>query len=95
MALNTNNRLDWIGLPGKKTLSVSLKFVNYDRKIFYNIGAWGQCYKTFYVCDLRIFVISISVYQTRPEKLTNDKHPRLLQKSIFYGRNKCYNTPML
>ncbi len=30
------------------------------RKTFYNIDTWAQCYKTFYCCNLRIFVISQS-----------------------------------
>ncbi len=34
------------------------KFVIYGRKKFYNIGTRAHCYKTFYVCNLRIFVIS-------------------------------------
>jgi hypothetical protein len=33
-------------------------FVNYGRKKFYNIETWGECYKTFYSRNLRIFVIS-------------------------------------
>jgi hypothetical protein len=40
--------------------------------------------KLFFVCDFWIFVLSWSVYQTRPEMLTNDKHTSLLQKSVIY-----------
>jgi predicted nucleotide-binding protein (sugar kinase/HSP70/actin superfamily) len=32
-----------------------------------------------------------SVSQTRPEKLTNDKHSNLLRKLVNYGRKKFYN----
>ncbi len=55
------------------------------------LSIWGQCYKTFFVCDLQFFVLSSSVSQTRPEKLTNDKHWSLLQKSVIYGQKKFYN----
>jgi hypothetical protein len=52
---------------------------------------WGQCYKTFSVRDLQIFAQSSSVSQTRPEKLTNDKHSNLSRKSVIYGQKKFYN----
>jgi hypothetical protein len=29
--------------------------------MFYNVGPWAQCYKTFFVRELGIFVISYSV----------------------------------
>jgi hypothetical protein len=35
--------------------------LNYGRIKFYNIEHWAQCYETFYVRNLRIFVISLSV----------------------------------
>jgi hypothetical protein len=38
----------------------------------------GECYKTFSVHDLQIFVLSLSVCQTRQKKLTNYKHSSLL-----------------
>ena len=50
---------------------------------FCNIGPRGQCYKTI-VCDLQIFVLSVC--QTRPEKLTNDKRSSLLWESVIYGQ---------
>ncbi len=59
-------------------LQLIIKGVTYGRKMFYTIDTWGQCYKTFSVRDLQIFVLSQSVCQTRPEKLTNDKHSNLL-----------------
>jgi hypothetical protein len=31
--------------------------VNCDRKIFYSTGHWCQCYKAFYVRNLRMFVV--------------------------------------
>ncbi len=42
---------------GKRS-SVLLYDKNYCRTIFYSTGSWGQCYKTFFVRNLRIFVIS-------------------------------------
>ncbi len=44
-----------------KHLRLLRTFVNYRRKKFCNIDTRGQCYKTFYVRNLRIFVISQSV----------------------------------
>jgi hypothetical protein len=52
---------------------------------------WDQCYKTFFVRDLRILILRYSVCQTRLEKLTNDKHSNLLWKSVIYGQKKFYN----
>ncbi len=34
----------------------------------------GQCHTTFYVCNLRVFVLSYSVCWTRLKKLARDKH---------------------
>jgi len=48
-------------LARDKHSNVLRKSVNYGRKYFYNIGPWAQCYKTFFVRNLRIFVISLSV----------------------------------
>jgi hypothetical protein len=39
---------------------------------------WARFHKTFYGRNLLTFVISLSVCQTRLEKLTNDKHSSLL-----------------
>jgi hypothetical protein len=47
LTLLTNIRLSWKGLPRTNTLAYYKTLVNYDRKKFYNIGPWGQCYKTF------------------------------------------------
>jgi hypothetical protein len=41
LALPTNNRLDWKGLPEEKHPSLLRKFVNYGQKKFYNIGPWS------------------------------------------------------
>ncbi len=58
-----------------------------ERKAFFHhFDTRRQCYKTFLVRELRIFALSQSVYQTRLEKLTNDKHSRLLQKYVIYGQ---------
>ncbi len=55
-----------------------------ESSIYKTLGAWGQCYKTFSVCDFRIFVLCESVCLTRPEKLSNDNHSSLLWKSLIY-----------
>ncbi len=41
--------------------SLLQKSVNYGNKKFYNTSTMGQCYKTFYGRNLRIFIISQSV----------------------------------
>ena len=56
--------------------------------MFYNIGPWAQCYKTFLVSNLRIFVISKSPWQAFPANSNN--HSSFVQKlvnngEIFYG----------
>ncbi len=51
----------------------------------------GQCYKTLFVRDLWIVLISYSVCQTRLEKFARDKHSSLLRKSVHHGRKKFYN----
>ncbi len=53
--------------------------------------ARAQCYKTFFVRDLRIFVLSLSVCYTRLLKLANDKHSSLVRKSVNHGQTKFYN----
>ncbi len=64
------------------------KIVNYGRKKFYNIDTRGQCYKTFSVRDLRIFILSQSVCQTKLKRLTNEKHSSLLRKFVNYRHKK-------
>ncbi len=51
----------------------------------------GQCYKTFSICKLRIFVLSQSVCYIRMEMLTKDKYSSLLQKYVIYGQKKFNN----
>jgi hypothetical protein len=45
-------------LAKDKHSSLLRKSVNYGRKKFHNIGPWTHCCETFYVCNLRMFVIS-------------------------------------
>jgi len=62
--------------------------VNYGCNKFYSTGpSWGHCYKTFYVCNLRIFILSSSICENRLEKLVMNKHSTLLQKLVNYGQN--------
>ncbi len=51
----------------------------------------AQCYKTFLVRNLQIFVVSWNVCKVRPEKLTRDKHSGLLRKFVNYRLKKVYN----
>ncbi len=46
----------------------------------------GYSYKTFFVRDLQIFVLSQSVCCTRLKKLTKYKHSSLLRKTVIYGQ---------
>ncbi len=55
LGLPTNIRLEWKSLLG--TLIIT-KIRKLQTKKLYNIGPWFQCYKTFYVRNLRVFVIS-------------------------------------
>ncbi len=43
-----------------QTLQLITETVNYGRNIFYDKGPWGQCYKTIFLRNLQIFVISWS-----------------------------------
>jgi hypothetical protein len=74
------------GFVSKK--AYNLGKIIWDEKAikWHKIQDRGQCYKTFSVRDLRIFILSWSVSQTRPEKLTNDQHSSLLRKSVIYGQ---------
>ncbi len=54
------NRLE--KLVTEKRSSLLEKFITYGRKTFSNIGPWSQCFKSFFVCNLQIFVISLSVF---------------------------------
>ncbi len=78
-------------LSRDKHSSLLQKFVNYRQIKFYNIGPWRQCYKTFFVRNLRIFVQIYSVCQTKLEELSRNKHSSLLQKFINYRQMKFYN----
>ncbi len=78
-------------LTNDKHSSLVRKSTNHRQKRFYNIDTKAQCYKTFSVHDLRIFALSQSVCQTRPEKLTNDKHSSLVRKSANHGQKEFHN----
>jgi hypothetical protein len=57
MALRANIRPRWNGLTETNALAYfSLR--QQQKKTFYSIDTRSQCYKTFFVRDLRIFVIS-------------------------------------
>ncbi len=51
---------------------------------FYSLGA--NVIKLFFVRDVRIFILNLSVCLTRLEKLTKDKHSSLLRRSVIYGQ---------
>ncbi len=51
----------------------------------------AQCYKTFYIRNLRTFVLSQSVCQAELEKFVMDKKPSLLRKCVNYGQKMFYN----
>ncbi len=52
LALPTNIRLGWKGLP------IIRKSINYDCKKMYRIGSMGLYYKTYYGHNLQIYIIS-------------------------------------
>ena len=51
----------------------------------------GKCFKTFFLPNLQISVISQGFGQTRLEKIATDKHSTFLQKLINF-RQKCFIT---
>ncbi len=51
----------------------------------------AQCYKTFYIRDLQIFILSSNVFWTMLEKLARDKRSGFIWKFIIYIRKKLYN----
>jgi hypothetical protein len=51
------------------------------------INSQGQSHKTFYVSNLRIFVLSKSICKNRLEKLARDKHSSLLLKLVNYKQD--------
>ncbi len=53
--------------------------------------ARAQCYELFYVHNLRIFILSQNVCQTKLEKLARDKRSCLLQKLVNYVHKKFCN----
>ncbi len=72
-------------------IELDLKYQSIDEQWRSLMLTWGQCYTTFFVPDLRVFVLSQSVCQTRLEKLSNDNYSSLSQKSIVQGQ-KCFVT---
>ncbi len=46
-----------------QTLQLITKIRRLRIKKFYNIGPWTQCYKTFYVRNVRMFVIGQNAHQ--------------------------------
>ena len=48
----------------------------------------GQCYKTFFVRDLRILVVGLSVCRWQAFQACSDKHSSLLRKIVNYGQKK-------
>ncbi len=51
----------------------------------------GQCYKTFFVRNLQIFVLSLSVCTWQAFPADSNKHSSLVQKFVNYGQNMFYN----
>ncbi len=62
------------------------RLVNYGHKKFFNIGPWAQCFETFYGRNLRVFVISESVYPWQAFQAWSNKHSSLVQKLVNYGQ---------
>ncbi len=71
-----NHFLDW----------PKLFLLNKSRLQHRDTGAWGQCYKTFFVRDLRIFVISESVCPWQAFSIQSNKHSSLLLKLVNCGQ---------
>jgi hypothetical protein len=65
LACKNCTRVEVSGYIGKHSSSVWY-VMNGTRKMFYEIGLWAQCQKTFYVRNLQIFVKSPSVCPWQP-----------------------------
>ncbi len=86
LALLINIRLGWKGLSKRSAAAYYKHFQIMALQRLNNFGTWSQCYKTFFVRDLRTFVLGQSVSQTRLEKFTKNKYSSLLRKSVIYGQ---------
>ncbi len=45
-----------------ETVQLTKRVCKFTLGFIYRIGSWAQCYKTFYICNLRMFVISKSAF---------------------------------
>jgi hypothetical protein len=61
-----------------KKANLLRKLVNYDHKKFYRIGPCGQFYKTFFVRNLRIVILSEHVCPWQPFRAYSNKQANLL-----------------
>jgi hypothetical protein len=77
-------------LARDKHSSLFQKFVTYGRKKISKIGTKAQCYRTFFVRNLQIFVISSSVCPWQAIQAKSNKHSSLVQKIVTYGRKFFY-----
>ncbi len=59
-------------------------FVSYEDKNGCEYGSWAQCYETFYICDLRILVISQNVCSWQAFQAQSNKHSNLQRKLVIY-----------
>jgi hypothetical protein len=55
------------------------------------VSPLGQCYKTFFVRDLQIFVKGWSVRPQQAFPAYSNKHSRFVRKFVNYGRKRIYN----
>ncbi len=78
MNLPTNIRLGWEGSPGSNYLSYPGTFVNYGRKMFYNIDPRRELLINKLAFDEKV--------------ISSDKHASLPRYRINYGRKKFYRT---
>jgi hypothetical protein len=61
LVLPATVRQDWKVFARCKHSSLFGLIISYKQKKFFNTDTLGQCYKTFFVHNLRIFLISYSV----------------------------------
>ncbi len=76
--------LGWKGLSEKNAITYLANLLVKKKKSLCEYIPWGQCYKTFYVRNLRSFIQSQTACQTRQKKLAWDKHYSSLQKFVNY-----------
>jgi len=89
MSISLNNSLH---KNFSRSLLVDRQLITAEHVLLYrHYPPRPQCYKTFYVRNLRNFVISYSVCTWQAFPAYSNRHSSLVQKLVNYGQKKFYN----